>query len=74
MDYLTSNRTIIETGQQFLITGYYSYYQHLDGKPHSECFVPEQSSKMLFKKGEKAPTLGSCSHIILWILFKEIVD
>lgn len=52
-------------GDEIPITGYYSYLCHVDER-HPECFVPMQSNRMLFKKGETAPKLGSCEHRIAW--------
>ena len=54
-----------KNGKKFLVTGWYKYDGHVD-ENNTECFVPKQSSRMLFKKGEIAPLLGSCSHTIKW--------
>lgn len=55
----------------FPITGYYSYHRHEDGEEHEECFVPKQANRLLFKKGEIAPKLGSCDHVVVWKLIKK---
>ena len=52
-------------GEEFLVTGWYKYKGHVE-ENNIECFVPTQSGRMLFKKGEVAPMLGSCAHAIRW--------
>ena len=61
----------ISTGCIFPITGYYSYHMHEDSMENCGSFVPQQANRLLFKKGEIAPKLGSCDHIVVWKLIKE---
>jgi len=64
-------RFLTYSGQIIEETGYYSYRSHLHGW-HPECFVAPQTKIMLFKKGEKAPKLGSCNHVIEWMFVAKV--
>lgn len=57
---------IIKTGNKFKITGYYKLTNH-----NYDCFVPQQAKNMFFKKGDTAPTIGSCYHIVDWQLIER---
>ena len=59
-------------GEEFTTTGWYGYAGHTGEK--TACFIPPQSNRMLFKKGEKAPMLGSCGHEISWEFISEFSD
>lgn len=58
------------SGDKFIVTGYYRYRGH-PNNDEDNCFVTTQAHRLLFKKGETAPKLGSCDHIVEWILIKE---
>lgn len=60
----------IYTGATFQNTGYYKYSRH-DLNGVFECFIPIQANRMFFKKGEKAPILGSCEHVVGWEFIKN---
>ena len=55
----------IHSGEIITVTGWYKYDGHIDSGVF-DCFIPMQSSRMLFKKGESCMSLGSCSHKIRW--------
>lgn len=60
----------IRSDEEVDVTGYYTYVKHVE-ENKEECFIPPQTkSKLLFKKGEKAPMLGSCPHIVVWKLLR----
>lgn len=59
----------IRSGEEFPVTGYYKYVGHVDNGT-SDCFIPKQSNRLLFKANETAPMLGSCPHSIEWKLIK----
>ena len=58
----------IQSGNFFKISGCYQYLAHVESGHDDGCIVPDQSHRMLFSKGEKAPLLGSCEHPIYWKL------
>ena len=58
----------IKTGEETEASGYYKYLEHVTEANNEDCFIPPQTKMMLFKKGEKAPTLGSCPHDVVWKL------
>ena len=62
---LLVTKTQFTSGEKFIVTGWYKYTDHVE-KNTTKCFVPMQSNRMLFKKGETAPMLGSCEHAIKW--------
>ncbi|MDA7991366.1 MAG: hypothetical protein MPK30_09765 [Gammaproteobacteria bacterium] len=67
-NHVPKRKVVVETGQVFPETGYYSYVGHRDGGGEA-CFVSKYAKwGMLFKKGMKAPNLGSCSHTVSWNL------
>ena len=59
-DHVPKRRVLVETGQEFPETVY--YVDHRDGGGEC-CFVTRHAKYgMLFKRGMRAPNLGSCSH------------
>lgn len=69
--HIVRNEDLITTGELFDTTGYYAYTKHADNEPHPECFITKQSNRLLFQKGETAPALGSCNHLVMWQLLKR---
>ena len=63
-----TENVIVQSGEFFKISGCYQYIKHVIKDEYNECFIPDQSYRMLFSVGEKAPLLGSCVHAILWKL------
>ncbi|MDA7953601.1 MAG: hypothetical protein MPJ05_07305 [Nitrosopumilus sp.] len=60
--------TTVETGQVFPYTGYYSLLRHKNDDEDG-CFVsPEARYGMLFERGEEAPDLLACPHVVVWKL------
>ena len=63
-------KIIVKSGDVFPITGYYKYDHHEDDEI-TNCFIPQQTQNSLFKAGEIAPKLGSCTHSIFWMLMRR---
>ena len=59
----------VSSGCSAPVTGYYSYQCHEDSEENCGAFIP--SSRLLFKKGELTPKLGSCPHTVVWKLISE---
>ena len=57
------NNQKVMCGRKFETTG---YYKLVKDNHNSECFIPNQANRMLFKKNEIAPLTGSCNHIAVW--------
>jgi len=57
-------------GEKFEITGYYKIVKDFH---NSECFIPNQANRMLFKTNETAPLTGSCNHIAVWEFIEPFV-
>ena len=60
--------TVVETGDLFPATGYYSFAGHKDGAGEG-CFIPPQVELgMLFERGDRVPDLVACTHVVRWRL------
>ncbi len=60
--------TVVETGDRFPATGYYSFAGHKDDVG-DECFVsPQVKFGMLFERGDRVPDLVACTHVVRWKL------
>ena len=57
---------ITRTNKKFSKTGIYTYVGHVDQEEYRGCFIPDQTNRMIFKKGELAPKLISCQHNVFW--------
>lgn len=67
---MAGHQEIVKSGDYFKVDGFYRYHEHV-GKDEG-CFVPDAARYMLFKRGQKATKLGSCTHEIEWKLITEL--
>lgn len=62
----TKDRYVVSSGDVFEKTGYYTLiHREHDGQ---EGFIPHQTYRMPFKRGDRAPKLISCQQDVEWEL------
>ena len=60
---------LVKSGDKVPKDGYYVYFRHSNVNEFDDCFVTDKARSGLYlSKGSITPTLGSCTHDVIWRL------